>query len=186
MSETEDKYIKALLTNDREGLKTIYKEFLPKIESIIRGMGGSKDDAWEIFQEALIVIMAKASKPNFVLTSSFYTFLVSICKFKWYNESKKKYKKELTLEGQETLRSDENLIEDINQVERYRLFKAKLNNLKPACRKILELFFNQHSLKEITALLNLTSENAAKQKKHQCQKKLIQNIKSDTQFKELL
>ena len=186
MSHKDDIHIKSLLTNDRQGLQTIYKDFLPRIESIIKGMGGSKDDAWEIFQESLIVIMTKASKPNFVLTSSFYTFLVSICKFKWYNESKKKYKKELTLEGQETLKTDEDLLEDINQVERYRLFKSKMNELKPSCRKILELFFNQHSLKEITVLLTLASENAAKQKKHQCQKKLIQAIKSDAHFKELL
>lgn len=186
MSKVNDKYIEYLLSNDQNGIRTIYNEYLPKIESIIKGMGGSKDDAWEVFQESLIVIMAKARKPDFKLTSSFYTFLVSVCKFKWYNESKKKYKKELTLDGYETLSSDEDIFEDINQVERYRLYKAKLSKISPVCRKILELFFNQNSLKEITIKLNLTSENAAKQKKHQCQKKLIELIRNDSMFKDLI
>jgi len=182
----DDKYIKYLLTNDRAGLKSLYDEFLPKIQSIIRGMGGTNDDGWEIFQEALIVVMAKAKKDNFELTSSFYTFLVSICKFKWFNESKKKYKRDLTIEDNVTLSTDEDIIKDINQVERYRLFRSKLGMLKPMCRQILELFFNQYSLKEITEKLTLASENAAKQKKHQCQKKLIALIKSDPHYKELL
>lgn len=186
MPEVDDKYIKALLNNDRLGLKAIYDEYLPKIESIIGGMGGNKDEAWEIFQEALIVIMAKAKKPDFKLTSSFYTFLVSICKFKWYNESKKKYKKELTIEGHDTLSSNDDILEDIHQVERYRLYRQKLGLLDTTCRQILELFFNQNSLKEITKKLNLTSENAVKQKKYQCQKKLTKLIQSDPAFKELL
>lgn len=186
MNKVDDKYINYLLTNDRKGLKAIYDEFLPKIQSIIRGMGGTDDDGWEIFQESLIVIMAKARKDDFELTSSFYTFLVSICRFKWFNESKKKYKKELTIEDNVTLSTDEDIVRDINQVERYRLYRSKLSMLKPMCRQILELFFNQYSLKEIREKLSLASENAAKQKKHQCQKKLIALIQSDPQFKELL
>jgi len=186
MSEVDDIYINYLLNNDQKGVKSIYDKYLPKIESIIKGMGGTKDDAWEIFQESLIVIMAKANNPDFTLSSSFYTFLVSVCKFKWYNESKKKYKKELTIDGYETLSSDEDIFEDINQVERYRLYKSKMADMSPLCRQILELFFNQNSLKEITEKLNLTSENAAKQKKHQCQKKLIKLIQTDAKFKDLI
>lgn len=182
----DDKYIGYLLNNDKQGINAIYKEYLPKIETIIRGMGGSKDDAWEIFQESLIVIMSKARKPEFELTSSFYTFLVSVCRFKWFNESKKKYKKDLTLDGQETLKAGEDIYKDIFEVERYRLYKAKMKALSPICRQILELFFNQNSLREITEKLSLTSENAAKQKKHQCQKKLISLIKSDDTYKELI
>jgi len=182
----KDKYISYLLTNDRAGIKSIYDQYLPKVQSIIRGMGGTSDDGWEIFQEALIVIMAKAQKDDFELTSSFYTFLVSICRFKWFNESKKKYKKELTIEENITLSTEEDIVEDLQQVERYRLYKAKLDELPPLCKQILELFFNQFSIREITQKLNLASENAAKQKKHQCQKKLIAKIQSDTNYKELL
>ncbi len=186
MNTEDDKYINALLTNDRKGIKDIYDSYLPRVEAIIAKMGGSKDEAWEIFQESLIVIMTKVQKPEFKLTSSFYTYLVSVCKFKWFNESKKKYKKELTIDGYDTLSVEGDILDDIHQVERYRLYKQKLGLLDETCRRILELFFNQNSLKEITEKLKLTSENAVKQRKYQCQKKLIAMIQSDPAYKELI
>jgi len=186
MSEHDNIYLKALLENDQKGVKAIYDNYLPRIEAILRGMGCSKDNAWEIFQESLIVIMNKARQQDFVLSSSFYTFLVSVSKYKWFNYSKKKYNNELTIEGHETLRSDEDIEQNINQIARYRLYKAKLSDMSPICRQILELFLDQNSLKDITEKLNLTSENATKQKKHQCQKKLISMIQSDASYKGLL
>ena len=186
MSNNEDIYLNYLLNNDQKGIKTIYDEFLPKIESILKGMGCSKDNAWEIFQESLIVVLSKARKPDFKLTSSFYTYLVSVSKFKWYNHSKKKYNKELTIEEHNTLISADDILDDIHQMERYRLYRAKMADLPNECRQILELFFNQNSLKAIAEKLSLTSENSAKQKKHQCQKKLIAMIKADASYKGLI
>ena len=186
MNPEDDKYVKALLSNNRVGIKAIYDEYLPRIEVIIGKMGGSKDDAWEIFQESLIVVMTKAQKPDFKLTSSFYTYLVSVCKFKWFNEAKKKYKKNITIEGQETLSTDDDILDDIHQVQRYRLYREKLGLMDSLCRQILELFFNHNSLKDITEKLNLKNENAVKQRKYQCQKKLIAMIQSDPAYKELL
>ncbi len=186
MTNHKDIYLNYLLSNDQKGIKTIYNEFLPKVEAILKGMGCSKDNAWEIFQESLIVILSKARKPDFVLSSSFYTYLVSVSKFKYYNLSKKKYNKELTIEEHNTLRSADDIEADFHQLERYRLYKAKMSELSPGCRQILELFFDQNSLKDISLKLNLSSENAAKQKKHQCQKKLIALIQSDASFKGLL
>jgi RNA polymerase sigma factor (sigma-70 family) len=186
MSNHEDKYLNYLLSNDQKGIKAIYDEYLPKIESILKPMGCSRDNAWEIFQESLIVILSKARKPDFKLTSSFYTYLVSVSKFKWYNLSKKKSNKELTIEEHNTLISGEDIEADIFQTERYRLYKAKMAELSPNCRQILELFFDQTSLKNIAEKLKLSSENSAKQKKFQCQKKLIALIQSDAKFKGLL
>jgi len=186
MSTHEDKYLNYLLNNDQKGIKAIYDEFLPKVEAILKGIGCSKDNAWEVFQESLIVILSKARKPDFELSSSFYTYLVSVSKFKYYNLSKKKYNKELTIEEHNTLRSADDIEADFHQLERYRLYKSKMSKLSPGCRQVLELFFDQNSLKNIAQRLNLSSENAAKQKKHQCQKKLIALIKGDASFKGLL
>ena len=61
----KDKYIDYLLTNNAKGITEIYDTYLPKIEAIIGGMGGSKDESWEIFQESLIVILQKAQSADF-------------------------------------------------------------------------------------------------------------------------
>lgn len=182
----EDKFVKYLLNNDRKGITEIYDTYLPKIEAIIGNMGGTKDESWEIFQESLIVILQKAQNPDFQLSSSFYTFLVSICKFKWFNESKKKYKKNVTIEGIGTLKDEADIEEGIYKLERFQLYKEKLNELGPECRELLDLFFRKVPLKEISKRMGLRTENAAKQKKYKCQKKLIEKIKKDVKYDQLL
>lgn len=186
MADNEDKYLGYLKTNDSEGIKEIYDTYLPRIEAIIGGMGGSKDEAWEIFQESLIVILSKSQSPDFQLSSTFYTFLVSICKFKWFNESKKKHKKNVTIENVGTLKDDTDIMETMLKLERFQLYKEKLGELGGECRQLFELFFQKVPLKEIAIRLGLKSENAAKQKKYKCQKKLIERIKKDAKYDQLL
>ncbi len=186
MIQSEDKYINYLVHNDANGIKEIYDTYLPKVQAIIGNMGGTKDEAWEIFQESLIVILQKAQTPDFQLSSSFYTFLVSICKFKWYNESKKKYKKNVTIEDVGTLKVEEDIVDSLYKLERFQLYKEKMAELGPECRQLLELFFAKVPLKEIAVRLGLKTENAAKQKKYKCQKKLIEKIKKDVKYDQLL
>jgi len=182
----QDKYIQYLLNNDQKGIKVIYETYLPRVEAILGKMGCSKNDSWEMFQESLIVIMSKAQRPDFQLDSSFYTFLVSICKFKWFNESKKKYKKNVTIENVGTLRVEEDVVEEINKMERFQLYKQKMAELGKECQQLLALFLNKMPLKNIAEELNFKSENAAKQKKYKCQKKLIELIKKDRRYDQLL
>jgi len=186
MSNYNDKYINFLIANDAKGITEIYDTYLPKVEAIIGNMGGSKDEAWEIFQESLIVILQKVQMPDFQLSSSFYTFLVSICKFKWFNESKKKYKKNVTIDKVGTLKVEEDIVDSMHKLERFQLYKDKMAELDPECQQLLELFFAKVSLKEIAVQLGLKSENAAKQKKYKCQKKLIEKIKKDIKYDQLL
>lgn len=149
-------------------------------------MGGGKDDAWEVFQESLIVILNKAQQPDFQLSSSFYTFLVSIVKFKWFNESKKKHKKNVTIDEVGTLKDSSDIMDSILKMERFKLYKEKLAELDPVCQELFSMFFNKVPLKEIAEKLNMKTENAAKQKKYKCQKKLIEKIKRDIIYKQLL
>lgn len=186
MSGDSNKYIQYLLTNDAKGVSQIYKEYLPRIERIIGGLGGSKDESWEVFQESLIVILKKAQSPDFQLTSSFYTFLVSVCKFKWYNESKKKYRKNVTIQDNVTLKDDTDIEETMEKLERFKLYQSKLEELDPGCRQLFELFFNKVPLKVIAEKMGFSTENAAKQKKYKCQKKLIESIRKDHKFKQLI
>ena len=186
MNKHTDPHINALLTNDQRGVQEIYDTYLPRVEAILRKMGCSKDEAWEVFQESLIVILNKAQLPDFQLSSSFYTFLVSIAKFKWFNESKKKHKKNVTIDEIGTLSDKDDIMETILKLERFQLYQDKMKELDPLCQQLFELFFNKVSLREIATELGLNTENAAKQKKYKCQKKLIDKIKKDVIFKQLL
>ncbi len=181
----DQSYINALLNNDKTIITEIYDTYYPKIQIMIFRNGGEKEDAWEIFQEALVLILKKAKTPDFQLTSSFYSFLYGICKFKWSNEIKKKSRKNVTIEGRDTF-SDENGIEEgMIEAEKMDLYRSKFSKLDEACKTILNLFFQGKKFKQIADELGLVSEGAAKKRKHLCQKKLIKMVRDDQRFNEI-
>ena len=69
--------------NTREkAIKELYKEF-PKIKANICSSGGSRQDAEEVFNDALILLIEKVQEDNFQLTSKLSSFLYGINRFLW-------------------------------------------------------------------------------------------------------
>ncbi len=179
-------YIKALLDNDKELLQQMYRTFLPRIELLIVKNGGTKNDSWEVFQEAIVVILKMAKAEDFTLTSSFYTLLYGVCRNLWGNELSKKRRKEVTLSDTFTFKSEVNLERSLDEVEQMELYKEKFTQLREKCRQLLTLFFDGHKFKEIAKRVGYASDLAARKEKHKCQKHLIEMIQTDPRYKELL
>ena len=89
MKETQ--LIEKLKENNEQAFKLLYKYF-PKIRSYLLKFGASKQEAEDVYHEALYVLINKLQDPNFVLTSSVNTFLFSICKYKYTSLNRKKQK----------------------------------------------------------------------------------------------
>ena len=79
-------YFKALIEGEEKGLRKLYEAFLPRIGHFITTHGGTKEDARDIFQDALMIIYQKANEGKLELTSNFYTLLYGICRKLWRNE----------------------------------------------------------------------------------------------------
>ncbi len=181
-----DKYIKGLLTNDSSIIREIYSEYYPSIVALVKkNKIGNEDDAWGIFQEALALILVKAREPNFELTSSFFSFFYGICKFLWKNESKKKYRTEVTFEDDSTYINEVNIETVIHESNQMNLYREKFKELGERCQKLLELRFGRISFKEIVKIMGYANENAAKQQGFKCKQQLIKKIKADNRYKEL-
>jgi DNA-directed RNA polymerase specialized sigma24 family protein len=76
-------YIQGLISGNSDVLNLIYQNFEPRIKEYVTRKGGRSEDAQDIFQEALIIILQKAKKIEFELRSSFYSFLFGICRNLW-------------------------------------------------------------------------------------------------------
>ena len=86
----DQRYITALLENDQQLIRDIYRRFAPTIRSHILNHRGTADDAADILQESLIDIYNQAKHNDLRLTCPFEPFLLLICKRKWLNELKKR------------------------------------------------------------------------------------------------
>jgi RNA polymerase sigma factor (sigma-70 family) len=156
-----------------KALQVLYKEF-PKIEVNICRSGGTKQEAEEIFTDALLLLVEKVSNPKFELTSKLSTYLYGITRFLWLNELKKT-KRKFELEWSDTLiLIDEDLDYDSEKEEQLKQLETVIDQVSEKCKQIFELFyFKKESMKQVANLLGFTSVNSAKTQKYKCIEKAI-------------
>src|ERR1039457_6248008 len=99
----DDNSILLLLRSDKHGkaFSALYDHY-PKVEKMIYRNGGTRDDAKDIYQEALIIFYNKATDVNFKLTSQLGTYLFSVCRFLWLDEIRKRGKMPIDKFNEET------------------------------------------------------------------------------------
>ncbi|WP_341214957.1 sigma-70 family RNA polymerase sigma factor [uncultured Wocania sp.] len=137
----------------------------PKIETLVLSKGGSKQDASDVFQEALIILNRNLEKSDFKLTSSFYTYLYSVSRFIWKDTQKKFSKQELhNLSGEEV-----EYFHSVLEEKKYQLAERAFLELGERCRQLLQLFYHKAmSFKDITKVMQFKSEKVAKNQKYKC------------------
>lgn len=80
---TDDLLLQQLRTEDGASFQLVYELYFPSIASYIKQNTGNSEDAEDIFQEAIMVLLQKVRQPDFVLTSALKTYLYAIAKNLW-------------------------------------------------------------------------------------------------------
>ena len=142
---------------------------------------GSHEDAKDIFQEGLMILIEKIDDTSFTLTCKFKTYLYSICKHLWNEVLEKRNAANRYVSGfQEEHESDISEKMDNNIYEE--IFKAALDALEPASRNILKLYWQDLSPQEIADKLGV-SYNYVRKKKSEAQVELTEKVKANPQYR---
>jgi RNA polymerase sigma factor (sigma-70 family) len=167
---TDEKIIELIRTGGSDAaLNDLYKHF-PMMRKMILSHGGSSDDAKDVFQEALIVLIRKIRKGDFQLTSKLSTYLFSVCRFLWKDEWKKR-KIPVAYDFESGLAdpAEQDLDKTLEEENLAKLAERALLDLKDRCRELLLLFYEgKWKLKEIAHTMGYNSENTAKNQKYKC------------------
>ncbi|WP_170137764.1 RNA polymerase sigma factor [Chitinophaga dinghuensis] len=75
-----------LKREDNASFTTLYQCCFPTVAAYILNNHGKKEDAEDIFQEAVIVLLQKVRTPDFQLTASLRTYLFSISRNLWLKQ----------------------------------------------------------------------------------------------------
>lgn len=167
----DDNSIITLLRSDKhkQAFTSLYDHY-PPVEKMIYRNGGSRADAKDIYQEALIILYKKAMGNNFTLTAKLSTYLFSVCRFLWLDEIKKRGKipaSELNEENDPGLQ--EEISKEAEKEQKLQLAEKAIAQLGEKCREILLLFYiKRKSMSEIAGLLGYSSENTARNQKFKC------------------
>ena len=155
---------------DHKALARLYRH-LPSIRRMIRHYGGSRQQAEDIFQEALIILCRKARQDvGFALPSGIYPYLYSVCRFLWNDELRKQQRLPVAdLDEQTTDHADAAIAATVEAEQRFRLAEQIVANLGDRCRELLMLFYERKkSLRDIAADMGYSSEQTAKNQKYKC------------------
>ena len=157
-------------TTATKALAQLYRH-LPAIRRMIRHYGGSRQEAEDVFQEALIILCRKARQDAaFALPSGIYPYLYSVCRFLWSDERRKQQRlPAIALDEQTPDRADAALEAGIEAEQRYRLAEQIVTSLGDRCRELLTLFYESRlSLRDIAARMGYSNEQTAKNQKYKC------------------
>lgn len=175
-------WLLAIGNRERDALSKVYHDVFPSVRKLVVNAHGNEEDAWDVFQEMMIVLHRKVNDPDFQLTSKLSTFLVGIARLIWLKKNQKKRKTLLTNEIPETYIVND---DDMMMAERERLFREKLLQLGDQCQQILQLFFQKMKMQDIAKKMNLASAEVARITKYRCTKKLTKLVQDDQAFTEL-
>lgn len=185
---TDETIIDGLKKRDSGIIRYVYKEYYPTIKFLITTNSGTETDAEDVFQDALMVLFKKIAREDLILTSSFKTFLYSICRNLWLQRLDRRVFRNEFLEMEDLSELQDNLYleQPEEEHEKYRLFQQHFLKLSEDCQKILQLFLGKTSLREIAEIMGFKTEKYAKVRKYMCKEKLKNSIINDPNFKKYL
>ncbi len=182
----EKQLITGIRNHDSEVLEYIYLTYFPMIEGFVTHHHGNRDQAKDVFQEAMIIIYNRIRAGELELSCKFGTFLYAICKKIWIQERKKYLLHNDKLKQHPMALHDPGPDEDpVLQQHLVHIFNKHFNALSADCRKILTMFFNDHSIEEIRSAMNYSNLHHAADRKYRCKKSLVKRILNDPLFKRL-
>ena len=187
-----EKILAGIVENDRIVIQYVYDKYFVSIKYYVIKHGGTDNDAWDVFQDSLMVVYEQAQSGNLVLQNKFITYFYSICKYRWLkllrdrspNQHEEfEYKNEVEVLGYNNYVAQ--IDEAIEQEERERIYQENFLKLSKECQKLFKLLAKGLTTSEITKKLNYKSTGFTYKKRKLCKEQLLKRIKesNDNQLK---
>jgi RNA polymerase sigma factor (sigma-70 family) len=185
VKEYTDKEIIECLRN-RQGYVVHYlsDRYMPMISMLVHENGGSNEDARDIFQDGLIIMLEKLDDNNFALTCKFKTFLYSVCENLWKNVLDRRSAANNYLVRSTEPVAEKDITEQMDNTMYNEIFQKAFKTLDPVSKKILKLYWLDKTPEEIAKKLGYTNGYVRK-KKSEAQSELTGKIKNNPAFKKI-
>jgi len=179
-----DKILKGIFENDRSIIQYVYDKYFDIIKNYVVQYGGNKEDAWDIFQDGIVIIYEQIKNDDLVIKSSFITYFFAVCKYQWLKivrQNRNKYFEVIEDSKEaEKLNHQEHRIkidEVIENEKRIKLYHNNFLKLSKECQDLLKLVAKGFSIKELAEALNYKSTGFTYKKRRVCKERLIKLIK---------
>jgi RNA polymerase sigma factor (sigma-70 family) len=159
-----------LKSRDNHAYEILYKFYFPSVRNFIMKNNGSEDDAKDIFQETILVLLEKVPKDDFNLTSSLKTFIFAISSNLWLKrlrDSKKLVRAEADV-YEKYLTDYEEAEKEMEEKNSNKVFNV-LKKVTNKCITLLKaIFYDEKNIDTITKEFGYTNKHNAQNQKFKC------------------
>jgi RNA polymerase sigma factor (sigma-70 family) len=155
------------------------------IRLMVSQKGGSMEDAKDIFQDGLMIMLEKIDYKDFTLTCKFKTFLYCICENLWKMVLVKRQAATNYLVRKGDREVEKDFTEQIDRSVYEDLFWEVFETLDESSKKILKLYWQEVPPQEIADQLGFTYGYVRK-KKCEAQNELTEKVKKHPEYRRLM
>jgi RNA polymerase sigma factor (sigma-70 family) len=160
----------AKTVNREHLLMELYKSAFPTVAKYVAKMGGTLDDAKDVFQDALVIYYEKAIVGNLV-TDNGKAYLLGIAKHLWF----KKFKQQSN-----TLPLND-VLEQADEKEQHISNNKVLQFLETAGKRCMELlsafYYQKLPMKDVAEQFGYAGERSVTVQKYKCLEKVRDTVK---------
>lgn len=147
----------------------MYKEYFPMVKRFVLNNSGLPDDAQDIFQDTMLVLVEKLRQDDFILTASLKTYILAISKHLWLKKIRDStHIIKLSEQHQEAfyLEIENSIEQEKTYLDKLQIYMTKITD---HCNRLLhDMFFKNKSIDEIQKQYGYTSRHNAQNQKHKC------------------
>ncbi len=182
---TDQEIIECLKTRQSYVVRWLSERYMPMIRLMVHQGGGTLDDAKDIFQDGLMVMLEKIDNDDFILTCKFQTYLYCVCENLWNKVLTKRHAAAnyLNRRIEENIHTDFTEQQDEDMYDK--IFHEVFVTLEPQCQKILKLYWKEVPPQKIAEKLGVTYGYVRK-KKCEAQTELIKRIKAHPDYIDIM
>lgn len=168
--------------NSNKALSSLYKSNRRLIINWIKTNKGSKEEAEDIFQDAIIAFYKYVVENPDTEIKNINGLIFSIARNNWVNRSK--------IISRSDSKFNVELVADklnFDEKEKTSVVEFILSKMGDTCKQLLTYsIFYKISMEDIALRMGFNNENTAKTKNYKCKQRLVNLIKENPQYKELL
>lgn len=178
---SDRKLIEGIKKGDDKSVNYLYDSSFDTIKNYILNNTGTEEDAYDIFQDAIMVLFKKVQLNNLNKNTDVRGFIFGVSRNLWH-EHLRKNKISIDIKGEEPMDDFDHttfLDTPLEQIVQRAFLK-----LKPECQKVLKMVVEGKDYPAIAKKMKYGSVDYARRKKYLCKEALVNIIKADPEFKD--
>ena len=182
---TDKEIVEGLRNRHGNVVRYLSAKYLPLVRLMVVKRGGTSEDAKDVFQEGLMVVIENIDSRQFALTCKFKTYLYCICEHLWQRVARQKKSVSLYLDRLEDPVEDVDLSGKLDDEVCWEMFISAFDTLDSLGQTILKLYWLKLSPADIAEMLGY-SYTYIKKKKCEAQAELTEKVKNHPEYKKIM